>query len=101
MRLCLDLMVGQEEVLCDPVPWLTIVMVLLVPLHPEILVVELSKQKVNILAGVGHGHFPLVLKILLAGKLITVMLQFATRQELQTISFYGPSSIRIRLKTLV
>ncbi len=101
MRLCLDLMVGQEEVLCDPVPWLTIVMVLLVPLHPEILVVELSNQKVNILTGVGHGHFPLVLKILLVGKLITVTLQFAKRQELQTISFYGPPSIRIRLKTLV
>jgi hypothetical protein len=57
-------MISQEEVLCDPVPWLTIIMVLLVPLCPEILVVELSNQKVNILTGVGHGRFPLVLKIL-------------------------------------
>ncbi len=56
-RLCLDLMVGQEEVLCDPVPWLTIVMALLVPLRPEIIVVKLSNQKVNILTGVGHGLF--------------------------------------------
>ncbi len=74
-------MVGQEEVLCDPVPWLTIKMVLLFPLRPEIIVVELPNQKVNILAGVGHGLFPLVLKILLVGKLITVMPQFAKRQE--------------------
>ncbi len=100
-RLCLDLMVGQEEVLCDQVPWLTIVMVLLVPLRPEIIVAELSNQKVNILTGVGHGLFPLVLKILLIGKLITVTLQIATRQELQTISIDGPPSIRIRLETLV
>ncbi len=73
-RLYLDLMVGQEEVLCDPVPWLTIVMVLLIPLCPEIIVVESPNQKSNILTGVGHGLFPLVLKILLIGKLITVML---------------------------
>ncbi len=70
-RLCLDLMVGQEEVLCDQVPWLTIVMVLLVPLRLEIIAVKLSNQKVNILTGVGHGLFPLILKILLIGKLIT------------------------------
>jgi hypothetical protein len=62
-------MVGKEEVLCDPVPWLTIVMVLRVPLCPEILVVELSNQKVYILTGVGYGLFPLILKILLIGKL--------------------------------
>ncbi len=42
MRLCLDLMVGQEDILCDQVPWLTIVMALLVPLHPVIIVVKLS-----------------------------------------------------------
>ncbi len=101
MRLCLDLMVGQEEVLCDSVPWLTIVMVLLVPLRPEILIIELSNQKVNILTGVGHGRFPLVLEILLIEKLITVTLQFAKKQELQTISIYGPPSVRICLKTLV
>ncbi len=77
MRLCLDLMVGQEEVLCDPVPWLIILMVLLINLQPEILVVELSTQKVNILTGVGHGLSPFVLKILLIGNLFTVMLQFA------------------------
>ncbi len=100
-HLCLDLMVGQEEVLCDPVPWLTIVMVLLIPLRPEILVIKLSNQKVNILTGVGHGRFPLILKILLVGKLITVMLQIAKQQELQTISFYGPPSVQICLKTLV
>jgi hypothetical protein len=70
-------MVGQEEVLCDPVPWLTIIMVLLVPLCPEILAFKLSNQKVNILTGVGHGCFLHVLKILLIGKLITVTLQFA------------------------
>ena len=69
--LCLDLMVGQEEVLCDPVSWLTIVMVLLVPLRPEIIVIKLPNQKVNILTGVGQGLFPLILKILLVGKLIT------------------------------
>jgi hypothetical protein len=78
-----------------------IVMVLLFPLHPEILVAELSNQKVNILTGVGHGLFPLVLKILLIGKLITVTLQIAMQQELQTISIDGPPSIWIRLKTLV
>jgi hypothetical protein len=100
-RLCLDLMVGQEEVLCDPVPWLTIIMVLLVPLRPEILVVKLSNQKVNILTRVGHGRFSLILKILLVRKLIMVMLQFATQQELQTISFYGPPRVQIHLKTLV
>jgi hypothetical protein len=76
-------------------------MVLLVPLRPEIIVVELSYQKVNILIGVGHGFFPLVLKILLVGTLITVMLQITTRQELQAISIDGPPSIRIHLKTLV
>jgi hypothetical protein len=101
MRLCLELMVGQEEVLCDPVPWLTIVMVLLIPLRPEIIVVELSNQKVNILTGVGHGLFPLVLKILLVGKLITLTLQFVTQQELQTISICDLPSIRICLETLV
>ena len=94
-------MVGQEDILCDSVPWLTIVMVLLVPLHPEILVVELFNQKVNILTGVGHGRFPLVLKILLIGKLITITLQIAKRQELQIISIDGPPSTRICLKTLV
>jgi hypothetical protein len=94
-------MVGQEEVLCDQVPWLTIVMVLLVPLRPEIIVIELSNQKVYILTGVGHGLFPLVLKILLIGKLITVMLQIAKQQELQTIFIDGPPSVRICLETLV
>ncbi len=44
-------MVDQEEVLCDQVPWFTMVMVLLVPLRPEIIVVELSNHKVNILTG--------------------------------------------------
>ncbi len=76
-------------------------MVLLVPLCPEIIVVELSNQKVNILTGVGHGLFPLVLKILLVRKLITVTLQIAKQQELQTISIDGPPSTRICLKTLV
>ncbi len=92
-NLCLNLMVGQEEVLCDPVPWLTIVKVLFVNFRPEIIVVELSNQKVNILTGVGHGLSPFVLKILLIGNLLTVMLQFAKRQELQTISVWGPPSI--------
>ncbi len=101
MRLCLDLMVGQEEVFCDPVPWLTILMVLLVPLCPEIIVVKLPNQIVNILTGVGHGLFPLVLKILLIGKLIMVMPQFAKQQKLQTISIDGPPSARICLETLV
>jgi hypothetical protein len=101
MHLCLDLMVGQEEVLCDPVPWLTIVMVLLVPLRLEIIVVELSNQKVNILTRVGQGLFLLVLKILLIGKFIMVTLQFAKRQELQTTSTDGPPSARIHLETLV
>ncbi len=73
MRLCLDLMVGKEGVLCDPVPWLTIVMVLLIPLCPEILVVKLSNKKVNTLTVVGHGCFPLILKILLIRKLMTLM----------------------------
>jgi hypothetical protein len=94
-------MVGQEEVLCDQVPWLTIVMVLLIPLCPEIIVIKMSNQKVNILTGVGHGLFPLVLKILLIGKLITITLQIAKRQELQTISIDGPPSTRICLETLV
>jgi hypothetical protein len=94
-------MVGQEEVLCDPVPWLTIVKVLLVNLRPEILVVELSNEKVNILTGVGHGLSPFVLKILLIGKLLTATLQFAKQQELQIISVCGPPSIQILLKTLV
>ncbi len=100
-HLCLNLMVGQEEFLCDPVPWLTIIKVLLVNFQPEILVVELSNQKVNILTGVGHGLSPFVLKILLIGNLLTVMLQFAKQQELQTISICGPPSIQICLKTLV
>jgi hypothetical protein len=94
-------MVGQEEVLCDPVPWLTIVKVLLINLRPEILVVELSNQKVIILTGAGHGLSLFVLKILLIGNLLTVTLQFAKRQELQTISFCGPPSVRICLETLV
>ncbi len=94
-------MVGQEEVLCDQVPTITIVMVLLVPLCPEIIVVKLSNQKVNILTGVGHGLFPLVLKILLVRKLVTVTLQISTQQELQTISIDGPPSIWIHLETLV
>ncbi len=94
-------MVGQEEVLCDSVPWLTIVKVLLINFRPEILVVELSNQKVNILTGVGHGLSPFVLKILLIGNLLTLMLQFAKRQELQTISVCGPPSVWIHLETLV
>ncbi len=76
MRLCLDLIVGQEEVLGFLVPWQTIVIVLLIRLCPLILVVLLSNQKVNILTGVlGHGRFPLILKILLFGKLIAVTFQ--------------------------
>jgi hypothetical protein len=94
-------MVGQEEVLCDQVSWLTIVMVLLVPLHPEIIVIELSNQKVIILTVVGHGLFPLVLKILLVKKLIRITLQIAKQQELQTISIDGPPSARIHHETLV
>ncbi len=76
-------------------------MVLLVPLHPEIIVIELSNQKVNILTGVGHGLFPLVLKILLVGKLIKIMLQIAKQQKLQTISIDGPPSAQICLATFV
>ncbi len=94
-------MVGQEEVLCDPVPWLTILKVLLIDLQPEILVIELSNQKVNILTGVGHDLSLFVLKILLIGNLLTVTMQFAKQQELQTISVSGPPSIQICLKTLV
>ena len=75
MRLCLDLIVGHEKVLGFLVPWRTIVIVLLVRLCPLILVVLLSNQKADILTGVGHGRFPLVLKILLSGKLITVTFQ--------------------------
>ncbi len=76
-------------------------MVLLISLCPEILVVTLSNQKVNILTGVGHGRFPLVLKILLIGKLITVSFQIKKRQELQTVFIYVPPSVRIRLETLL
>jgi hypothetical protein len=76
-------------------------MVLLVSLCPEILVVTLSNQKVNILTGVGHGCFPLVLKIVLVGKLIMVTFQIKKQQELQTVFIYVPPSVRIRLKTLV
>ncbi len=95
------MMLGQEGVLRDLVPWLTIVKVLLVNFRPEILVVELSNQKVNILTGVSHGLSPFVLKILLIGNLLTVTLQFAKQQELQTISVCGPPSVRICLETLV
>jgi hypothetical protein len=94
-------MVGQEEVLFDQVPWLTVVMVLLVPLRPEIIIVELSNQKVNILTGVDCGLFPLILKILLIRKLIMVTLQIVMRQKLRTISIDGPLSVRIHLKALV
>ncbi len=97
----LDLMVGQEVVLCDLVPWPTIVMVLLIPLHPDILVSFLSDQKVHILTVMEHGRSPLLLTILLVGELTTVMLQIAKQQELQTDCIDGPPSIRIRLKTLV
>jgi hypothetical protein len=100
-RLYLNLMVGQKEVLCDPIPWLTIVKVLLVNFQPEILVIELSNQKVDILTGVGHGLSLFVLKILLIGNLLTVTLQFVKQQELQTISVCGPPSIWIHLETLV
>ena len=48
MRLCLDLRVGQEEVLGFLVPWQTIVLVLLVRLCLLILVILLSNQKANI-----------------------------------------------------
>jgi hypothetical protein len=61
-------MVGQEVVLHDPIPRTTVIVVLLVTLCPEILVVALSNQKVNILTGVRHGCFPLILKILLIGR---------------------------------
>ncbi len=101
MRLCLDLIVGHEEVLGFLVPWQTIVIVILVRLCPFILVNTLSNQKVNILTGVGHGRFPLVLKILLVRKLITVTFQIKKQQELQTIFIYVPQIVRIRLKTLV
>ncbi len=100
-RLCLDLVVAQEEVLGFLVPWQTIVIVLLVPLCPLILIVTLSNQKINILTGVGHGPFPLVLKILLVGKLIMVTFQIKKWQELQTVFIYVPPIVRIRLKTLV
>ena len=62
MRLCLDLRVGLEEVLGFLVPWQTIVLVLLVRLCLLILVILLSNQKANILGGVGHSRFPLILK---------------------------------------
>jgi len=75
MRLCLDLIVSQEKVLGFLVPWRTIVIVLLVRLCPFILLGLLSNQKADILTIVGHGRFPLVLKILLFGKLITVTFQ--------------------------
>jgi hypothetical protein len=52
MCLCLDLIVGQEEVLGFLLPLQTIIIVLLVRLCPLILVVTLSNQKVNILGGV-------------------------------------------------
>ena len=70
-------------------------------LGPEILVVMLSNQKDNTLTGVGHGRFPLVLKILLAGNLITVTFQIKKQQELQTVFICVPPSVRIRLETLV
>ncbi len=101
MLMRLDLMVGQEVVLCDLVPWPTIVMVLLIPLRPDILVRFLSDQKVHILTIVEHGRSPLLLMILLIGELTTVMLQIAKRQKLQTDCIDGPPSVRICLKTLV
>ncbi len=101
MGLCLDLIVGQAEDLGFLVPWQTIVIVLLVHLCPLILVVKLSNQKINILTGVGHSRFPLVLKILLIGKLITVMFQIKKQQELQTVFTYVPPIVRICLEALV
>ncbi len=97
----IDLMVGQEVVLHDPIPWTTVVVVLLVTLCPEILVIALSNQKVNILTGVRHGRFPLVLKILLHRKRTAVTRQIGQQQELQTPVIYGPPIVGIRLKTLI
>jgi hypothetical protein len=101
MLMRLDLMVGQEVVLCDLVPRPTIVMILLIPLRPDMLISFLSDQKVHILTVVEHGRSPLLLTILLVGELTTVTLQIAKRQELQTNCIDGPPSVRIRLETLV
>ncbi len=101
MRLFLDLIVGHAKVHGFLVPWRTIVIVLLVRLCPLILANLLSNQKLNILTTVGHGHFPLVLKILLFGKLITVTFQIKKWQELQTVVIYFPPIVRICLETLV
>ncbi len=52
-------------------------MILLMPLHPDILVSFLSDQKVHILTVVEHSHSPLLLTILLIGELMTVTLKIA------------------------
>ena len=79
MRVGLNLMVGQEVVLCH----------------------RMSDQKINILTFVGSGRSPLLLNVLLVGKLITLTLQIAFQQELQTLGIHIPPIAWIHLKTHV
>jgi hypothetical protein len=94
-------MVGQVVVLCDLLPILIVIIVLLVIFFSDILVRFLTNQKINILTFVGNGRSLLLLTILLIGKLITVTLQIAFRQELQALGIHVPPIARIRLETHV
>jgi len=85
-RMSHDLMVGQVVILGDPSPRFFVVVVLFIPLRPNLVVVELSNQKVDILTLVIHGFCPLVLKIFLIRKKTAITRQIGRRQELQTDS---------------
>ena len=78
-RVCFHLMVGQEVVLRDLLPFFIVVFVLLVIFFSDILVRFLTDVKINILTFVGDNRSPFLLNVLLVGKLITETLQIAFR----------------------
>jgi|688.fasta_scaffold370616_1 hypothetical protein len=98
-RMSHDLMVGQVVILGDPSPRFFVVVVLFIPLRPNLVVVELSNQKVDILTRVIHGFCPLVLQIFLIRKKTAITRQIGRRQELQTDSIDVAPDVGIRLET--
>jgi len=98
-RVSHGLMVGQEVILREPFMGLFVVVVLLILLRPNLVVVELSNQKVDILTRVIHGFCPLVLQIFLVRKKTAITLQIERRQELQADSIDVAPDVGIRLET--
>jgi len=94
-----DLMVGQVVILGDPSMGLFVVEVLLIILRPNLVVAELSNQKVDMITRVINGFCPLVLQIFLVRKKTAITLQIERRQELQADFIDVAPDVGIRLET--